>query len=74
MKTNKHFKSLHVIVVVGDKNTKVTLTTSFFSDVGEVGSFFIPSTSAYNMEVIKSRAKHDLNITFDHNTATYRPE
>jgi len=71
---NKHFKSLHVIVVVGEKNAKVTLTTSFFSDVGEIGNFFIPNTSAHNMEVIKYRAKHDLGITFDHNTATYRPE
>ncbi len=72
MKTNKHFKTIHISIIAGEKNAEVIFMTSFFTDVGKIGSFFIPATSIYSHDVIKFRAKHDLGITYDHSSISIK--
>ena len=68
----KHFKSVNVIITRGEGNSEVIITTGFFTEVGEVGRFFVPTMSINIPDVIKSRAKHDLGITYDHHTLTLK--
>lgn len=74
MKKVKNYKSVYIKTNIYEAKVKqlpnVTVIVSEFPEEILIGKFFIPLTSAKDFKVwsaaIKARAKHDLNITYDH--------
>ena len=68
-----HYETVHIIYEIGKELIKVTLELHFKNEV--LGSFFLPRSAYKNrcveQKFVRSRAKHDLKITFDHYSSTF---
>lgn len=81
-KKTQHFKSVNVKTNVYEAlqnnlpNVKVQVQTFYHNEL--ICEFFVPSSSLVTLgmtkwvpsEIVKSRAKHDFGITWDHSSAT----
>lgn len=79
-KKTKHYPSVHVATDVFEAvqnnfpNVKVKIGTFYYNE--PICEFFVPTTSVVKHgnavwvphEIVKSRAKHDFNITWDHSS------
>lgn len=73
MKT-QHFDNVFITITCGEENAKVLISTSIFTDTGDIGSFYIPNNSRYNAQIIKARAKHDLGIIYSQSSLCIKNE
>lgn len=68
-----HYPSLNIEIRKEGLNKKVRLIEGWFSRAWTLAEFYIPSESVMpEAEIIKTRAKHDFGITYDHYTLTLK--